>query len=121
MVLMVLGLLAAVAVPRYLDLETTAISRAIDSAVSELNGRESLAWSHLKTTRTSYHRVSGDNEVWLLMKNDQTNSFPDLGAGYQWTAGPNQNGGTLSFKGNDGFDLSREVSTIARPAIWTRK
>ena len=41
-VLIILGILAAVAVPRYIDLETNAKSRAIDAAVSELNGRESL-------------------------------------------------------------------------------
>ena len=119
-VLMVLGLLAAIAVPRYIDLEETAISRSIDSAVSELNGREGLVWSHVKTTDSSYDKITGDNEVWLLMKNDPTKSFPDLGAGYEWTAGPAKNGGTLRFKGS-GFDLSREASTIARPALWTRK
>lgn len=119
--LMVLGLLAAVAVPRYIDLEETATSRAIDSAVSELNGRESLVWSHVKTTDSSYNKVSGDTDVWTLMQNDPTHSFPDLGGGYKWTAGPTISGGTLSFKGGAEFDLSRKSSTIGRPAIWTRK
>ena len=47
-VLIILGILAAVAVPRYIDLEANAKSRAIDAAVSELNGRESLAWADVK-------------------------------------------------------------------------
>lgn len=120
-VLMVLGLLAAVAVPRYMDLEASATSRAIDAAVSELNGREGLSWSHIKISDTSYHYLTGDNDVWALMLNDPTNSYPDLGPGYIWTAGPTKSGGSLNFKGSLDFDLSREASTIARPAIWTRK
>ena len=51
-VLIILGILAAVAVPRYIDLETNAKSRAIDAAVSELNGRESLAWADVKISRS---------------------------------------------------------------------
>ena len=120
-VLLVIGLLAAVAVPRYMDLEANATSKAIDAAVSELNGRESLAWSQIKTTDSSYHIVTGDNKVWVLMLNDPTNSYPDLGPGYQWIAGPIKSGGTLNFKDSIDFDLSREPSTISRPAIWTRR
>lgn len=120
-VLLVVGLLAAMALPRYLDLENNAANKAIDAAVSELNGRESLAWSQVKTTDSSYHIVTGDNKVWAMMLNDPTNSYPDLGFGYQWIAGPVKNGGTLNFKGSIDVDLSREPSTISRPAIWTRR
>ncbi len=41
-VLIILSLLAAVAVPRYIDLEQDAKQSAIDAVISELNGRESL-------------------------------------------------------------------------------
>ncbi|HUT44048.1 MAG TPA: prepilin-type N-terminal cleavage/methylation domain-containing protein, partial [Desulfobacterales bacterium] len=47
-VLIILGILAAVAVPRYIDLEQNARSRALDAAVSELNGRENLVWTNVK-------------------------------------------------------------------------
>jgi prepilin-type N-terminal cleavage/methylation domain-containing protein len=120
-VMLILGVLAALAVPRYIDLEASAKSSAIDAAVSELNGRESLIWSHVKTSDSSYNQLYGDDDVWALMQNDPTNSYPDLGGGYKWVAEPNKNGGTLNFKGSVDFDLSREFSTIARPAIWTRK
>ena len=43
-VLVLLGILAAIAVPKYMDLTQEAESRAIDAAVGELNGRDSLAW-----------------------------------------------------------------------------
>jgi prepilin-type N-terminal cleavage/methylation domain-containing protein len=120
-VLMILGILVSVAVPRFIDLEAAAVIRAVDAAVSELNGRESLVWSKVKITRTSYDIINGDTQVWALMQNDSTGSHPDLGGGYSWTVGPTKNGGTLSFKGSETFDLSRRVSTIARPAIWSRK
>ncbi len=41
-VLIILSLLAAVSVPRYIDLEQDAKQSAIDAVISELNGRESL-------------------------------------------------------------------------------
>ena len=87
-VLMILGLLAALAVPRYIDLEASATIRAIDAAVSELNGREALVWGQVKTTDTSYLRATGDNDVWGFMLNDSTRSYPYLGVEYQWVALP---------------------------------
>ena len=47
-VLIILGILAAVAVPRYINLEENAKKRAIDAGISELNGRENLAWANIK-------------------------------------------------------------------------
>ena len=64
-VLIILGILAAVAVPRYIDLETNAKSRAIDAAVSELNGRESLAWADIKISPGFERR--GPATVWTNM------------------------------------------------------
>ena len=52
-VLIILGILAAVAVPRYIDLESSAKIRAIDAAVAELNGRESLVWADVKISTTN--------------------------------------------------------------------
>jgi hypothetical protein len=118
--MMILGLLAAVAVPRYMDLETSATTRAIDAAVSELNGREALIWSQVKTTATSYMRTTGDNDVWGMMLNDPTKSYPHLGAYYNWVALPDQDGGSLTFKGGSVFTLSRRSSTIAVPGHWRR-
>ena len=53
-VLIILGILAAVAVPRYIDLEANAKERAIDAAISELNGRESLTWADQKISITGW-------------------------------------------------------------------
>ena len=53
-VLTILGILAAVAVPRYIDLESNARDRAIDAGISELNGRESLVWADHKISRSGW-------------------------------------------------------------------
>lgn len=118
-VMMILGLLAALAVPRYLDLEDTAARSGIDAAVSELNGREGLVWGQVKTTLTSYNRYTGDSVVWGLMKNDKTKSYPYLGESYEWAVLPTETGGTLVFSGS-GFTLSRSKSTISVPGHWRR-
>ena len=57
-VLIILGILAAVAVPRYIDLEANAKSRAIDAAVSELNGRESLVWADVKISTSGWNNIT---------------------------------------------------------------
>ena len=68
-VLIILGILAAVAVPRYIDLETNAKQRAIDAGISELNGRESLVWADHKISSAGYDATGcpgacvGDNAI----------------------------------------------------------
>ena len=119
-VMLIMGLLAALAIPRYMDLEASATARAIDAAVSELNGREALIWGQIKTTATSYMGTGGDNDVWALMLNDSTKTVPYLGAEYHWAALPDQSGGRLTFRGGSVFTLSRSPSTIAVPGHWRR-
>jgi prepilin-type N-terminal cleavage/methylation domain-containing protein len=114
-VLIILGILAAVAVPRYIDLEANAKLRAVDAAVSELNGRESLTWADVKISSTGYSSTTGDDTVWGRL---DTNLGPD----YSWSTGPSQNSGTsaFTFKGEP-FTVSRRASTRSAPAVWVRK
>ena len=42
--LVILSILAAIAVPRYVSLDESSRQRAIDAGISELNGRETLTW-----------------------------------------------------------------------------
>ena len=115
-VLIILGILAAVAVPRYIDLESSAKIRAMDAAVAELNGRESLVWSDVKISTTNGWET--DDTIW-----DYDQYDTDLGADYSWGATPrtkDASTGTLTFKGVP-FNLSRTDSTNAKPAIWVRK
>ena len=114
-VLIILGILAAVAVPRYIDLESSAKRRAMDAAVAELNGRESLVWADVKISTTNGWVT--DDTIWNYPQHTT-----DLGADYVWTvpATKANNLGTLTFKGVD-FTLSRKLSTMSQPAVWVRK
>ena len=77
-VLIILGILAAVAVPRYIDLEANAKIRAVDAAVSELNGRESLTWADVKISPSGY-LADGDDTVWGLL-NTSASVWPGRGS-----------------------------------------
>jgi len=113
-VLIILGILAAVAVPRYIDLEANAKLRAVDAAVSELNGRESLTWADVKISVSGYDPVNGDDTVW-------TNLDTDLGADYAWQGAVNQTGASsFEFK-SEIFTLSRRASSRSTPALWNKQ
>jgi prepilin-type N-terminal cleavage/methylation domain-containing protein len=123
-VLIILGILAAVAVPRYIDLEANAKSRAIDAAVSELNGRESLAWADVKISSTGYTTTNGDGSVWARMTvaDPSSTQRPFLGPDYSWASTPaNQSGDTgISFKSGTTVTLRRAGSTATQPGSWKR-
>jgi prepilin-type N-terminal cleavage/methylation domain-containing protein len=109
-VLIILGILAAVAVPRYIDLESNARQRAIDAGISELNGRESLTWADQKISHTGY---STDTNL-------QGAVNYTLGGDYTWSAGPNAGGGTLVFRNTTSVPLTRTPSTASEPGTWRR-
>jgi prepilin-type N-terminal cleavage/methylation domain-containing protein len=111
-VLIILGILAAVAVPRYIDLEANAKIKAADAAVSELNGRESLTWADVKISSTGYPASTGDDVVWSRLETD-------LGADYTNFTPAQSGSSTFTFKGEI-FTVSRTPSTRAKPGVWTR-
>jgi prepilin-type N-terminal cleavage/methylation domain-containing protein len=113
-VLIILGILAAVAVPRYIDLEANAKLRAVDAAVSELNGRESLTWADVKIGTNGYSSTTGDDTVWSRLDKN-------LGSDYTWTGAPSTTTtSTFTFKGEP-YTVSRRASTRSAPAVWVRK
>jgi prepilin-type N-terminal cleavage/methylation domain-containing protein len=112
-VLIILGILAAVAVPRYIDLEASAKIRAAETAVAELNGRESLTWASIKISSTGY---TTDDSLWT----DHSDTIQDLGAEYKTFSPSRTGGGTFTFK-NVEFSVSRAPSDMGKPAIWTKK
>jgi len=108
-VLIILGILASVAITRYIDLEDNSKQIAIDSAISDLNGRENLAWANQKLSTTGY--VDDQNIVNAIDYN--------LGDGYTWSVAPSQTGGTVEFKGLS-VAINRTPSTADQPAFWGR-
>jgi prepilin-type N-terminal cleavage/methylation domain-containing protein len=110
-VLIILGILAAVAVPRYIDLEANARQRAVDAGISELNGRESLTWADQKISLTGY---STDANLHAAV--DYT-----LGGDYAWTGvRPPVVGDTLTFRLTTPVVLTRTASSPSQPATWSR-
>jgi len=109
-VLIILGILAAVAVPRYIDLETNAKMKAADAAVAELNGRESLAWANAKISVTGY-----ETDALLFANRMNTN----IGDAYPWTGAVTAAGGTFTFKGTT-YAINRTTSSTSNPALWRR-
>lgn len=109
-VLIILGILAAVAVPRYIDLEANAQQRAIDAAVSELNGRESLTWADEKISESGY--VSDAKTFGRVSTT--------LGDDYNWTVAAGVGGGTITFRNSPDVPLTRTVSNVQQPAVWSR-
>ena len=109
-VLVILGILAAIAVPRYVDLESNARLKAFNTAIAEINGRENLTWADHKISESGYIT---DAKIYNDMKFN-------LDPNFKWSSGdPTVSGGTLEFKGEI-FSLSRKVSTSIEPAFWTR-
>ena len=108
-VLVVLGILAAVAIPKYVDLTTEARAAALNAAVAELNGREAVAWA---TYMVSTVGTPVDATVF-------TAAGQDLGPDYSWFVAPTVSGGTIDFRGA-GINrvLTRAVGTTLKPARW---
>jgi len=118
-VLIILGILAAVAVPRYIDLESSAKTRAVDAAISELNGRESLSWADVKITLTKGWDAgtTDGTEVWTnrMAKGGTVN----LGTDYIWKVAPSVSGGQIDFRGTTAT-LARTASVSSQPASWKK-
>jgi prepilin-type N-terminal cleavage/methylation domain-containing protein len=114
-VLIILGILAAVAVPRYIDLETNARQKALDAAISELNGRESLTWADHKISLAGYQ---GDGA--LNCRGADGCVDYELGEDYTWTSQPTASPATLTFQDSESLDITRSPSTTVQPAVWRR-
>lgn len=102
-VLVILGILAAVAIPKYLDMRTDAIRNAALGAVSELNARERLALAQSKL------RDSTSNSNYTA---------PDYGLGQDWGTIPTD-GSVVTFKGKSVRFTKTEQTTINEPAQWS--
>jgi prepilin-type N-terminal cleavage/methylation domain-containing protein len=112
-VLIILGILAAVVVPRYFELEVISKKRSLEAAVAELNSRESRVWAETK--------ISGSGtgtDVMKSMSYTDKDSHLYLGKDYKWAAPPNMDGTTeLDFQGQKA-NVTRTPETDTQPAIW---
>ena len=81
--LVILSILAAIAVPKYVSLDESARQRAIDAGISELNGRESLTWADHKISTSGYQ-----GDVRLNCAGGDPCVEYDLGGDYSLAAPP---------------------------------
>lgn len=108
-VLVILGILAAVALPKYIDMSTEAKTRAVDAAIAELNSRENLQWAKVMLSAAGYADDPGIKTAVLL---------DGLGADYVLTS--TDAGATLVFQTTTTVTLARAASSSTRPARWSR-
>jgi prepilin-type N-terminal cleavage/methylation domain-containing protein len=106
-VLAILGILASLSVPRFIDLASNGSKQALISSVSELNGRESLIWSKIKLTATGWVDDEG-----VFSKMDT-----GLSQGYMWSPIAKIDGGILHYK-EQMIKLKRQASTTISSARW---
>jgi prepilin-type N-terminal cleavage/methylation domain-containing protein len=111
--LVMISMLAAFVVPRYIEVETASKMRALDVGVSEMNSRETLTWAVVKMSNTGYQ---DDGQVWAQLL---ANPGIELGEEYDWPSITNK-GGTLRFKREVSVDLGRNPSTIVTPGRWQK-
>jgi prepilin-type N-terminal cleavage/methylation domain-containing protein len=112
-VLVLLGILAAIAVPKYIDMAASARGKAIDAGISEMNGREALTWGNamLATNGFSADALPADTDL-----------NAGTGTDYVWSVAPSMSTpfGSIAFQGSTAVALTRTVSTGSQPAVWSR-
>ncbi len=110
-VLLLLGLLAIIAAPRFLNLTESARSRTIDAALTELNGREKVAWGQALLQSGG---IPDDATIFTAVAPE------NLGSDFQWEAPPSREGAsTLRFQGTT-HGLWRTAATPTQAGKWIR-
>lgn len=106
-VLIILAILASLSIPKFVDLGANANKTALRSAVNELNGREQLVWTQIKTSQIGW---TDDETIFSQIDSD-------LGADYKWSPKANIDGGILHFK-DQMIKLQRTPSTETSAGRW---
>ena len=103
-VMIILGVLATFAVPRFIKMDQSAELIGLKAGVKELNDRENLIWTKHKISSVGY---SDENlNIVIVSEMDLT-----LNKKYTW------NGNALTF-GGASIALQRIPATTKHPAKW---
>ena len=106
-VLALLAILAAVSVPRFVDLGANARQQALSAGVGELNSRELLTWAKMKSSGPGWI-----DDATIFSQIDT-----DLGSDYKWSPAAVITGGILHFK-SQMVKLDRIPSTVSSAGRW---
>jgi prepilin-type N-terminal cleavage/methylation domain-containing protein len=109
-VLSIIGVLAALAIPRFIEVDSSASRQALVSSVAELNRRESLTWSQIKLSPTGWIDDAG------VFSQVETN----LGPNYNWSPPAAIGGGGLHFK-QQMLQLERQPSLPTSAGRWKER
>jgi prepilin-type N-terminal cleavage/methylation domain-containing protein len=106
-VLVIMGVVFAFALPRFIRVNDAADQKVIDHLVANLTSTEKLTWTNF--------RLAGDYK-------DDPDLFSAISYNVEdcsWTLGPTITGGTIHC-GTSEATLSRSASSRLKPAEWSR-
>jgi prepilin-type N-terminal cleavage/methylation domain-containing protein len=106
-VLSILAVLAAVAIPRLVEVDSSANRQALLSSVAELNSRESVTWSQVKISATG----------WIDDASVFSRLATDMGSNFRWAPPATAGGGILHFR-EQALKLERQPSLTTLPGRW---
>ncbi|UCF91922.1 MAG: type II secretion system protein [Desulfobacterales bacterium] len=106
-VMIIISVLAAVAIQRFILLSENVEDRALVAGIKELNVRETLTWTNVKLSPNGW-----DSDEIVFSSVDK-----DLGSEYSWNSAPKTDGGKLSFKSRT-INLIRDSSTAISAGKW---
>jgi prepilin-type N-terminal cleavage/methylation domain-containing protein len=112
-VLIILGILAAVIVPGYIDSVASSKRRGLEVAVAELNLRECRVWAETKNSNSDTATA-----VMTSIAHTDPNSHLYLGKDYMWGGNPGGGNAVLDFQGQTA-NVTRTPETDTTPAVWT--
>jgi prepilin-type N-terminal cleavage/methylation domain-containing protein len=107
LVLVIIGILASVAVPRFIDVGGSATMRALYTGVTEINSRESTLWAKILISDTGWQ-----SDELLFAQLDA-----ELGSEFKWTPRVKIDGAMLHYK-EKALKLKRIASTPSSPGRW---
>lgn len=118
-VLVILGILAAIAIPKYLDMRKDAVIKAASAATMELNARERLVLAQWKL-KDGVGYYPGPNSS-ATVPNGDTVSGPSTALGPDWANNAQIVGGTaITFSGKQvTFTRTDPADTNNEPAYWS--
>ena len=108
-VLVIIGIISTVALPDFFNIQERIRLKMVDNVISELNHREQIIWSmHVASDSTHDDTIIFDGV-----------HAENIGAKFNWAAGPGQTGGTIRF-GPVLVDVVRTPSDRDTEGIWER-
>ena len=108
-VLVILGILSAVALPDFFNFQELIRNKMVDNVIKDLNRREYLIWS----THSVLNDPFDDTAAFAMVHPE------NIGAKFTWTTGPTLSGGTIQF-GPTLVGVGRTPSDKNAAGIWER-